>query len=66
MFKLFRTRERQLIHDGRVACPLRSTDVELDACFACPSLREIQVRHRRPFVHCTGGNGEAPGKGWIF
>lgn len=54
MFRPFRDPERQPINGVRVTCPVRSTEVELDVCFQCPSLLGLQVRHGRPFVHCTG------------
>jgi hypothetical protein len=37
--------ERLLIYAGRVACPLRGEDVEIDRCFLCPrfcSLRRLR------------------------
>ena len=65
MFRLFRDPERQPINGVRVTCPVRSADVDLDVCFRCASLIELEVRHGRPFVHCIGAKAKPPAIGRI-
>lgn len=52
-FRWFRSPPDTLVIDrGRVNCPPRGTDVELDRCAACESMREIDENANPPFVRC--------------
>ena len=54
MFAIFSPRrERRVIDDGRVACPLRRRDVEVDLCAGCGWARAIDVDGEAPSVRCT-------------
>lgn len=45
--------EPQLLADGaRVGCPARATDVDIEACMACPKLLRI-VDDDPPYVVCS-------------
>lgn len=58
MFRLFRApREQQLIDAGRVFCPLRSRDVDLEACMQCGFARRVQTEGKPPFVSCRPPRG---------
>jgi hypothetical protein len=53
MFSLFRApREQQLIDAGRVFCPLRSCDVDVEACMQCGFARRVEAEAKQPFVLC--------------
>ena len=53
MFILFRPRaERRYIDAGRVGCPLRARDAEVDTCAGCRWLVEIDTTAATPFVRC--------------
>lgn len=42
----------QLIDQGRVFCPLRKKDIDIDVCAACGSLRGIELEVPVPHVSC--------------
>ena len=60
-----------LIDRGRVGCPERGADVELDVCCACEKRVEIDERAPLPYVQCEPSPGfrfrfaEWPGKGFF-
>jgi hypothetical protein len=54
MFALFRPRrERRVIDAGRVSCPLRRRDVDVDLCAGCGWARAIEVEGEAPSVSCS-------------
>jgi hypothetical protein len=54
MFAIFSSRrERRVIDAGRVCCPLRRRDVEVDLCAGCGWARAIDVDGEAPSVRCT-------------
>lgn len=50
--RLGTTRDRRLIAQGRVSCPLRERDTEVDLCLQCGWAREVSLRAEAPFVRC--------------
>jgi len=53
MFKLFTAHsDRAFVHLGRVACPTRVNEPEIDTCYACPSFLEIRKAAGETFVRC--------------
>jgi hypothetical protein len=53
MFSLIRRpAERLLIDQGRVACPLRKRDADLEDCLQCAFAREVAPDAGPPFVSC--------------
>jgi hypothetical protein len=44
---------RRFIDGGRLHCPMRSRDVEADACAGCRWLLEIQADGKAPYVRCS-------------
>jgi hypothetical protein len=54
MFAVFSPRrEHRVIDAGRVCCPLRRRDVEVDLCAGCGWARAIDVEGEAPSVRCT-------------
>lgn len=54
MFAIFsRRRPNRPIDQGRVCCPLRRRDVEVDLCAGCGWARSIELEGEAPSVHCT-------------
>lgn len=41
---MFGLKHRQLVGDGKVHCPVRHEDVDLERCLACPSLRSVDTK----------------------
>jgi hypothetical protein len=54
-------RERRKICDGRVDCPLRGADVDVDACIECDWVASIYRRGGDGFVRCRP---DASSEGW--
>ena len=53
MFALFdRPSHDHFIDNGKVWCPVRGRDVELDLCSGCRSLDAIEVDGEAPYVRC--------------
>jgi len=53
MFGLFRRPlDRRYVDAGRVCCPLRERDVEVDQCAACRWALEVNQESGIPFVRC--------------
>jgi hypothetical protein len=53
MFSLIRAAEdRRLIDQGRVSCPLRERDADVELCLQCTWAREVDPRAKEPFVRC--------------
>ena len=53
MFNFLRSRtDQQYIDGGRVYCPSRSCDVEIDVCAGCRWMLDIDSDARLPFVRC--------------
>lgn len=54
LYRLFRSRlMERLIDDGRVPCPIRKSDAEVDVCAACPWLIELNEHAASPYVLCS-------------
>lgn len=54
MFAIFPPRRgRRVIDGGRVECPLRRRDVEVDLCAGCGWAGAIDVESEAPSVRCT-------------
>lgn len=54
MLSLFRSwSDRRLIDRGRVACPIRGSDAEIDVCAGCRWMLEIDENAALPFVRCA-------------
>ena len=43
---------RQYLDNGKVFCPNRSCDVEIDTCAGCRWMQEIYQNAKQPFVRC--------------
>ena len=53
MFPFFRRGATiHLIDCGKVGCPVRGRDVDLDLCCSCQWLLEVDPRADLPFVRC--------------
>ena len=53
MFRLLRAPEElRLIHRGRVSCPLRSRDADIEDCLQCSFARDVEMEGKAPFVRC--------------
>lgn len=53
MFKFARNHsEQRIVDDGRVPCPARDGDVDVDVCAACAWLHEIVEERGTRFVRC--------------
>jgi hypothetical protein len=59
MFWNARKADERYIHRGRVACPRSPGDVEVDLCYGCRFMREIQESASLPFVRCRPRAGFA-------
>lgn len=46
------TKLTHAIEDGRVFCPNRGRDVDVERCLTCPLLADIDLDSRRPKVVC--------------
>jgi len=44
--------EQRYVEDGRVSCPVKSTDVDVDMCHDCPNLESFQESGPVAKVHC--------------
>ena len=54
MFAIFSSlRERRVIDAGRVSCPLRGRDVDVDLCAGCGWAGAIDFEGEVPSVRCT-------------
>ena len=53
MFNIFRfARDRRYIKDGRVGCPIRADGMNIERCFACRWLVEVDANRGTPFLRC--------------
>ena len=53
MFTLIHAREeRRVIDAGRVACPLRGRDADVEDCLHCGFGREVAANASPPYVRC--------------
>lgn len=53
MFGILRVREvRRPVEAGRVCCPLRSRDADVDLCLGCNFAGEVELATKNPFVAC--------------
>ena len=53
MFSLIRLpEERRLIDAGRVSCPLRGCDTDVEDCLRCGFLRKLVPQGEAAFVGC--------------
>jgi hypothetical protein len=56
MFALIRpAAQARCIDGGRVQCPLRERDVEVDLCAGCEWMTEFDLEADPPFVRCRPG-----------
>jgi hypothetical protein len=60
MLRRFAPRERHLVDDGVVFCPVRGHDVECDLCAGCRLLAEIKLDATPPFVCCRAETSASP------
>jgi hypothetical protein len=60
MLRLGAPRERYLIDDGRVFCPVRGHDIEVDLCAGCRLLAELKPDATPPFVRCRAAASASP------
>ena len=53
MFSLFRTRPLEFVIDrGRVACPIRGGDADIELCAGCQWLSEFGDTANPPVIRC--------------
>jgi hypothetical protein len=53
MFKLTRADEDRLVIDaGKVYCPVRERDADVELCLQCDWAREVEPEAKQPFVRC--------------
>ena len=53
MFSLIRaSEEHHLIDEGRVSCPLREGDADVEACLQCSFAGDVALTAEAPFVSC--------------
>jgi hypothetical protein len=53
VFNLFgHLSDRLLVDDGRVHCPIRKRDIDIDSCAECSRLLEMHIDGWAPFVRC--------------
>ena len=61
MFNLFGRKHDQLIIDnGRVFCPIRQQDTDIDICAACHRIREMDTTAEPGFVRCQLETAKLP------
>src|SRR5207245_1155881 len=46
------TNDRHYISGGHVFCPVRREDADIESCFACGSLKELNDVASPPFIAC--------------
>ena len=51
--RLAKPEERHMIDGGRVACPLRERDVDVEQCLQCGFAREVNAEAKPAFVRCA-------------
>ena len=56
-FLLSQAARRHMIAEGRVGCPVRGGDVDLEACLRCRSLRGI-AQELPGYVLCDGATSD--------
>lgn len=62
MFNFLRTpTDRLIIDNGRVFCPIRHQDTDIDLCAGCPRVRQIEENGNLPFVRCRLEPAMVPG-----
>ena len=44
--------DRRVVDEGRVACPRREADIDLDRCLSCEHLITFDQRSSPPTVRC--------------
>lgn len=60
-FRFFRSRwDRRFVEHGRVACPERAGGVDIERCFACCKLIEVEAKSDVPFLRCQSENPADP------
>jgi hypothetical protein len=53
MFRLIRpASHKRYIHGGRLYCPVRGRDIDVDLCAGCEWLTAINLGDELPFVRC--------------
>ena len=53
MFEFLRSpQDRHFIDNGRVYCPIRQKDTEIDICAGCPRVQQIARGDGPPYVRC--------------
>lgn len=53
--------EEHVIDDGRVGCPMRKCDVDIESCAACGCAISIDFDARPPVVRCRPPSVPRPG-----
>ena len=53
--------DRSYLSGGHVYCRMRGTDLDVDECLSCPSLKELNDRTSPPYIVCDR-LGEAPSR----
>ena len=43
---------KRYVHDGRLFCPVRGCDIDVDLCAGCDWLTAINLGDELPFVRC--------------
>ena len=62
MFSLFNRKNDQLIIDnGKVFCPVRQKDTDIDICAACHRLQEMDPDEKQGTVRCRVESMPLPG-----
>ena len=62
--------DRHYISGGHVFCPVRREDTDIESCFSCRSLSEVNVHSSPPFIACdpprpaSAGEGDALNAAW--
>lgn len=65
MFNLFKSiADSHYAEGGRIYCPRRKCDLEIDSCFGCHRLLEVEKdKGRVRAIRCTGSAPVAPEAG---
>lgn len=51
-------RIKLIVDRGRVSCPSRGRDVDVEECFACEQLEDADIDAKRPLVVCLARTRE--------
>lgn len=42
----------RIVDNGRVRCPARGGDVDVDLCFGCPAFRDLVTKEGSTYLDC--------------